>query len=274
MLQPLNYGHFCPAVADRPGLLCTADTGVLFLDEIGEIGLDEQAMILRAIEDKRFLPVGADKEVCSDFQLIAGTNCDLGVAVAAGRFRDELYARLNLWTFTLPGLAERREDIEPNLDYELERFAEREGTRVTFNKEARARYLGFATATDATWLGNLRDLAASVTRMATFAPGGRMDVPTVDAEVGRLTRLWSRASPVPNDSLATILGEEVAAELDPFDRIQLAEVVRICCSSRSLSDAGRKLFSVSLARRSTSNDADRLRKYLQRFGVSWSKISV
>ena len=67
-------------------------------------------------------------------------------------------------------LAERREDIEPNLDYELDRFAEREGTRVTFNKEARERYVAFATAPDARWAGNFRDLAASVTRMATLSP--------------------------------------------------------------------------------------------------------
>lgn len=267
-------GAFTGAAADRPGLLRTADTGVLFLDEIGELGLDEQAMILRAIEDKRFLPVGADNEVGSDFQLIAGTNCDLGEAVATGRFRDDLYARLNLWTFTLPGLAERREDIEPNLDYELERFAEREGTRVTFNKEARALYLGFATAADATWLGNFRDLAASVTRMATFAPGGRMDVTTVDAEVARLKRLWFGASASSSDGLAGVLSEEIASQIDPFDRVQLAEVVRVCRKSRSLSDAGRKLFSVSLARRSSSNDADRLRKYLQRFDIAWSEISA
>ena len=126
-------GAFTGAAADRPGLLRAADKGMLFLDEIGELGLDEQAMILRAIEDKRFLPVGADKEASSEFQLIAGTNRDLGRAVAEGRFRDDLFARLNLWTFALPGLAARREDIAPNLDYELDRFAEREGQRVTFN---------------------------------------------------------------------------------------------------------------------------------------------
>ena len=130
-------GAFTGAAADRPGLLRAADKGVLFLDEIGELGLDEQAMILRAIEEKTFLPVGADKEVASDFQLIAGTNRDLGEAVAAGRFRDDLFARLNLWTFALPALRDRREDIEPNLDYELDRFAEREGSRVSFNSEAR-----------------------------------------------------------------------------------------------------------------------------------------
>ena len=79
-------GAFTGAVGDRPGLLRAADGGVLFLDEIGELGLDEQAMILRAIEEKRFLPVGADREATSDFQLIAGTNRDLGDAVARGPF--------------------------------------------------------------------------------------------------------------------------------------------------------------------------------------------
>jgi transcriptional regulatory protein RtcR len=70
-------GAFTGAVQDRPGLLRKANGGVLFLDEIGELGTDEQAMLLRAIEDKRFLPMGADREVSSDFQLLAGTNRDL-----------------------------------------------------------------------------------------------------------------------------------------------------------------------------------------------------
>lgn len=131
---------------------------------------------LRAIENKRFLPVGADKEVASDFQLIAGTNRDLSEALAAGVFRDDLYARLNLWTFRLPGLADRREDIVPNLDYELDRFAEREGQQASFNKEARQRYLTFATSGEASWPGNFRNLAASITRMATLSPKGRIDV--------------------------------------------------------------------------------------------------
>ena len=116
-------GAFTGAIRDRPGLLRAADGGLLFLDEVGELGPDEQAMLLRALEEKRFLPVGADKEVKSDFQLIAGTNRDLSDAVRQGRFREDLLARINLWTFQLPALRERREDIEPNLDYELEQFA-------------------------------------------------------------------------------------------------------------------------------------------------------
>ncbi|TFI57688.1 AAA family ATPase [Sphingomonas parva] len=272
-------GAFTGAAADRPGLLRTADKGVLFLDEIGELGLDEQAMILRAIEEKRFLPVGADKEVGSDFQLIAGTNKELGGAVAAGAFRDDLFARLNLWTFELPALRDRREDIAPNLDYELDRFAEREGARVGFNKEARRAFLDFATAPDAAWTGNFRDLAASVTRMATFAPAGRIDVATVEAEKARLQRFWgggegrhAGAAGAEADALEALLGAEALAAIDPFDRVQLAEVVRVCRRSRSLSEAGRALFSASRTRRASANDADRLRKYLQRYGLEWRRV--
>jgi transcriptional regulatory protein RtcR len=264
-------GAFTGAAADRPGLLRAADKGMLFLDEIGELGLDEQAMILRAIEEKRFLPVGADREASSEFQLIAGTNRELGAAVAAGAFRDDLFARLNLWTFDLPALRDRIEDIEPNLDYELDRFAEREGSRVSFNKEARRAFLAFATAPDALWTGNFRDLAASVTRMATFAPAGRIDVATVEAEKMRLRRFWSGAASGP-DPLDGLIGRELLDGLDPFDRVQLAEVVRVCRRSRSLSEAGRQLFSASRTRRSSANDADRLRKYLGRFGLLWAGL--
>lgn len=266
-------GAFTGAVADRPGLLRAADKGMLFLDEIGELGLDEQAMILRAIEDRRFLPVGADKEVASDFQLIAGTNRKLGDAVASGAFRDDLYARLNLWTFDLPGLADRREDIAPNLDYELDRFAEREGERASFNKEARQRYLTFATSIEAHWPANFRDLAASVTRMATLSPKGRIDLDCVDAEIARLRRLWSGQADHGADMLMSVLDQDAVAQIDPFDRVQLAETVRVCRASRSLSEAGRSLFSASRARRSTANDADRLRKYLARFDLDWAKIT-
>lgn len=267
-------GAFTGAAADRPGLLRSADKGMLFLDEIGELGLDEQAMILRAIEDKRFLPVGADKEAASEFQLIAGTNRDLGEAVGAGAFRDDLYARLNLWTFRLPGLADRREDIEPNLDYELDRFAEREGDRASFNREARQRYLAFATGPDAQWPGNFRDLAASITRMATLSPKGRIDSECVDAEIERLRRLWSGQGGGNADVLTDLLDPEALDAIDPFDRVQLAETVRICRRSRSLSEAGRALFAASRARRSSANDADRLRKYLARFGLDWASIQT
>ena len=267
-------GAFTGAVAERDGLLRKADGGMLFLDEIGELGLDEQAMILRAVEEGRFLPVGSDKEASSKFQLIAGTNRDLVTAVAEGKFRDDLFARLNLWTFDLPSLAERPEDIEPNIDYELDRFASDEDMRVTFNKEARDRYLAFATSAGAAWSGNFRDLSASITRMATLSPDGRIDRRTVDAEITRLEKLWSGGSMTSlADGLSQVMSPDQIHELDPFDRAQLTEVIAACSRNPSLSAAGRELFAASRLRRKSTNDADRLRKYLARFDLSWEDVA-
>ncbi|MCK2181285.1 RNA repair transcriptional activator RtcR [Hafnia paralvei] len=256
-------GAFTGALQARSGLLREADGGVLFLDEIGELGLDEQAMLLKAIEEKRFLPFGSDKEVSSNFQLIAGTHRDMRQWVKQGRFREDLYARINMWTFPLPSLAQRREDIEPNLDFELNRYSQEQQAQVRFNKEARQRYLQFACSEQAEWRGNFRELAASVTRMATLADTGRIDDELVQEEIARLQQNWQKDQP-------EILPD--LPELDLFDRSQLASVISVCRSSDSLSEAGRKLFSVSRQLKKQPNDADRLRKYLARFGLSWESI--
>ncbi|HLF93613.1 MAG TPA: RNA repair transcriptional activator RtcR [Planctomycetota bacterium] len=258
-------GSFTGAVASRAGLLRKADGGLLLLDEIGELGADEQAMLLRALEEKTFLPVGSDEETTSDFQLIAGTNRDL---TGGGPFREDLLARINLWTFRLPGLAERPEDIEPNFDYELARV------RAGASREARERFLKFATSGQARWAGNFRDLNAAVARMATLAAGGRISVDDVAEEIGRLRASWDRPALDEGERLLEeVLGARRAAELDRFDRVQLADVLRCCRTSRSLSDAGRALFAASRARRTAPNDADRLRKYLARFEVDWKDVT-
>jgi len=264
-------GAFTGAVADRAGLLRAADGGVLFLDEIGELGPDEQAMLLRAIEERRFLPVGSDREERSDFQLIAGSNRDLRARVREGGFREDLLARIDLWTFELPGLAARREDVAPNLDYELELRTRQTGRKVTMNREARERFLAFAVSPAATWAGNFRDLNAAVVRMATLAKGGRIRREEVEGEIGRLESQWRAGAPGAGepgaDRVIAVLGPKRAAELDLFDRVQLEEVLRVCAASRSLSEAGRRLFQASLGRRTSRNDSDRLRKYLARFGI-------
>ncbi len=281
-------GAFTGAATARAGLLKQADGGALFLDEIGELGLDEQALLLRAIEDRRWPPVGADREVTSDFQLLAGTNRDLPALVAAGRFRADLLARIDLWTFRLPGLAERRDDLAPNLDHELVQAGAALNLHVTMAREARAAFLAFATAPDATWPGNFRDLAGAVRRMATLAPGGRVTLAQVTTEIARLRAAWqvlaaaaagadpvaagdAIAPPGRDDVVARALGPRTA-DLDPFDRVQLAAVLATCRASRSLSDAGRRLFAVSRTRKTSSNDADRLRKYLGRFGLRWEDV--
>ena len=267
-------GSFTGAVGDRAGLLRQADGGLLFLDEIGELGADEQAMLLRAVEERRFLPMGADREVESDFQLIAGTNRDLWAEVQAGRFREDLLARIDLWTWALPPLRHRLEDLEPNLDFELERFARLEGRRVSFNGEARAAFLDFARGPEATWRANFRDLSAAVTRMATLAPGGRINEQTVRDERDRLLGRWNGATQEDpaRALLLETLGEAGVADLDRFDRVQLGDVLRVCRAAPSLSEAGRRLFSVSRAKKRSVNDADRLRKYLARFDLKWQTL--
>jgi len=269
-------GAFTGAVAGRPGLLKEADGGILFLDEVGELGADEQAMLLRAVEEGVFLPVGADQESASDFQLICGTNRDLWDEVRRDRFREDLLARIDLWTFRLPGLSERREDIAPNIDYELEEFGKRSGTRVTFNREARQRFLAFAVSEEAVWRANFRDLNAAMTRMGTLAPSGRIDERTVAAEIERLRSVW-RANRVDGgdseEALALALGRDYEQRYDRFDLAQLSDVLRVCRESASLSDAGRKLFAATRRRKASPNDADRLRKYLARFGLAWPDVT-
>ncbi len=265
-------GAFTGAQSDRAGLLREADKGLVFLDEIGELGLDEQAMLLRALEEKTFLPMGSDKPVRSDFQMIAGTNRNLQELVAKGRFREDLLARINLWTFGLPGLAERREDIPGNVDYELERYSRANRRQVRINREARQAFLKFALGPDAPWSANFRDLNAAVTRMATLAPKGRITKACVDAEITRLREAWQPAAKAGPLGDGALLSEERRAEIDPFDLVQLEHVIAACRRCRTLSEAGRKLFAVSRMKKEKPNDADRLRKYLARFGLSWEEL--
>lgn len=271
-------GAFTGAANERAGLLREAHKGILFLDEIGELGADEQAMLLRALEEGKWLPMGADKPVKSSFQLIAGTNCDLREEVVKGKFREDLLARINTWTFTLPGLAERPEDIEPNVIYELARHAEQTGQVVHFNTEALKKFMRFATDVNSPWLGNFRDLNAAITRMATLAPQGRIREEEVEQEIQRLNYSWQRPKSDkeeqekvsnPTNRLKRFINESIIEKIDPFDRAQLAYTLEVCAASNSLSDAGRKLFSVSRAKRKSQNDSDRLRKYLAKFSIEW-----
>ena len=280
------FGHkknsFTGANADHDGVLKEADGGILFLDEIGELPLEVQAMLLKAIEEKTFRPLGAAKDETSDFQLICGTNRDLNRDAEAGKFRRDLLARINLWSFRLPGLAERREDIEPNLAFELANYRDQNGTlvNVTFNKEAYARFLAFALDPATTWSGNFRDLNGMVVRMATLAEGGRITAADVEDEIARYREQCGsaadtgRQSPAPaaRADLSGLLGADYASRYDRFDLAQLADVVAVCRESDTMAAAAKKLFAVSRAAKTSSNDSDRLSKYLAKFGLKFKAI--
>ena len=271
-------GSFSGAGADHDGYLKEADGGMVFLDEIGELPLEAQAMLLKAIEEKTFRPLGAPKDERSDFQLICGTNRDLAVDVADKRFRADLLSRINLWSFNLPGLAERREDIAPNLTYELARFSEKSGKHISFSKEAYRRFMDFALNPSNRWPGNFRDLNAMVVRMATLSDGGRITEDIVSDEISRsfpdsCSRIGAASSPADDGkTLADILGKDYATRFDEFDLVQLAHVLEVCRASQSMADAAKRLFAVSRKAKKSSNDSDRLAKYLARFGLKFKEI--
>ena len=266
-------GHTGRAGSERGGLLREADGGVLFLDEIDTLGLNEQSVLLHAIETGRFYPLGSDYETSSNFQIIAGANRDLRTLTAEGAFRPDLLARLNMWSFRLPALRDRCDDIEENLRYELAR-AERElGNQVGFNADAREAYLKFATDPATTWPGNFRDFSGSVRRLCTLSPSGRITRAMVNTEIANLEADWQQMTADDDLKLiANVLGDE-AATIDPFDAVQLAAVLRTCRTSSSLSEAGRKLFAMSRQQKTSRNDADRLRKYLARFDLDWTAVA-
>ncbi len=268
-------GAYTGAVSDRAGLLLEANQGLLFLDEIGELGQDEQAMLLRAIEEKVFTPLGSDKEVSSDFQLIAGTNRNLYHCVEQGKFREDLLARINLWSYQLPSLKDRYEDIEPNIEYELRRYAQENNQKVSFNSSARSKYLAFSLSSYAEWKANFRDLNSSITRMATLASGGRINEENVDNEIQRLQLDWNgnqNNESKNENNLNKLLAKDVFESLDLFDQIQLEQVIQTCKQSKSMADAGRKLFNKSRLEKSASNDSQRLRNYLKKYDLEFKQL--
>ena len=262
-------GSFTGALKDRSGLLLKANKGLLFLDEIGELGLDEQSMLLRALEEKRFLPLGADQEVQSDFQLIAGTNRDLEIQINHGKFREDLYNRINLWSFYMPDLKDRPEDIIPNIEYELDSFSEINKRRVRFATGAQQRFIKFAL--NAKWSGNFRELHSCITRLGTLAENGKISIELVNSEIALLNTRWSKQQE-DYPYLNRFLSKQKIDNIDLFDRCQLDFVLKICLESKNLAKAGAKLYQQSRSKRKSINDSDRLKKYLNKFGIEMSDL--
>ncbi|MFT8655114.1 MAG: RNA repair transcriptional activator RtcR family protein [Acetobacter papayae] len=260
------------AGTERAGFLSEAEGGVLFLDDIDLLPDPEQALLLDALESGRYYPVGSDTAQSCRFQLIAASSRDLSTLGQQGLMRADLLARLAIWVFHLPPLRDRREDMESELTYELEEAERRLGSKIGFNVDARTRYLHFAKDPAMKWLGNCRDLSASARRLCTLAERGRITLPMVETEIGTLTRQWAATQ---RDGDLALLAEILPdpSGIDEFDRAQLAAVVRACREASSLSAAGRRLFAFSRQEKVSQNDADRLRKYLARFGLNWERVA-
>jgi transcriptional regulatory protein RtcR len=264
-------GAFTGASKARGGAMRAADKGLLFLDEIGALGIEEQTLLLRALDTKKVCPYGSDEEHTSDFQLIAATNQNLEEAVQNGKFREDLLARIQLWRFELPGLRERPEDIEPNLEYELKRWQKAKRKHVRMSKEVKTKFLRFATSPEAKWTANFRDLRGAVERMAALAEDGIITEQVLADQLDELRKRWRRASAVElgHDAiLRSVLGEDEPSKLDLIDRIQLAGVIQVCRKSRTAAEAGKQLFGAP--HRVKPNYSDRVTKYLRRFGLQFS----
>ncbi len=189
LLESELFGHergaFTGAVSSRKGRFELADGGTIFLDEVGEISPSVQVKLLRVLQEREFERVGGTRSISVDVRIIAATNRDLKEEVAAGRYREDLYYRLNVFPIPLPTLSARREAILPLADYFLKKFAIASGKAVDrFTPEARTAMENYP------WPGNVRELQNVIERAVILAHG-EIDV--------RHMNLEQRGAPVVSD---------------------------------------------------------------------------
>ena len=164
-------GAFTGAVTSKPGRFELAHDGTLFLDEIGEIPVNMQVKLLRAIQEQEFERVGGIKTISVDVRLVAATNRDLAEEIQAGRFREDLYYRLNVVKVRLPPLRERKSDIPLLVDHFVKRYRERLKKDVEgVNEEAMQRFLAHP------WPGNIRELENVIERCLLFTDGTHVEI--------------------------------------------------------------------------------------------------
>ena len=158
-------GAFTGANRAKEGLLASAQGGTVFLDEIGELPLDLQAKLLRALQEKEVRPVGATHRIHINVRILAATNRDLPAMVEQGRFRKDLYYRLSVVNLRIPPLRERKQDIPLLATHFLERMARETGTPHTLSDDA------LRTLVEYEWPGNVRELEHSIDRACTLSSG-------------------------------------------------------------------------------------------------------
>ncbi|MBP6275798.1 MAG: sigma-54-dependent Fis family transcriptional regulator [Limnohabitans sp.] len=168
-------GSFTGAVADRLGRFELAHGGTLFLDEIGDLPMDMQVKLLRVLQERCILPVGASREVPIDVRVVAATHKNLEAEVAAGRFREDLYYRINVLPVTTTPLRERPLDVAALLNFYAEKHALPQAKPLRFSPEMLQMLQAYA------WPGNVRELSNLVDRFSTLYPSQSLDIQTVPA---------------------------------------------------------------------------------------------
>jgi DNA-binding NtrC family response regulator len=182
LLESELFGHekgsFTGAHAEKKGLFEIADRGTLFLDEIAELDVGIQAKLLRALQERKIRRVGGTHEMNVDVRVIAATNRDLRAMVADGRFRDDLYYRINVLSIDVPPLRERREDIPVLIDYFLKKHT-RNTSRLVRGLTAETRKL----MVDYSWPGNVRQLESAIERAILLCEGDEITVEDLPSEL-------------------------------------------------------------------------------------------
>ena len=173
-------GAFTGANQAKDGLLAMAEGGTVFLDEVGELPVDLQAKMLRAIQEKEIRPVGSTRRVPINVRILAATNRDLEQAVMQGEFRRDLYFRLNVLSLRIPALRERRQDIPLLITYFLERMARTSGLEKLLSDDALKAMLAYD------WPGNVRELENCLERAYAFTSGSLIHTQDLPREVANL----------------------------------------------------------------------------------------
>jgi two-component system response regulator PilR (NtrC family) len=190
-------GSFTGAVADKPGLFQRAEGGTLFLDEVGELSLNMQVKLLRALQERAVKPVGATKEVEVDVRVVAATNRELEAEVAREAFRRDLYYRLNVIEVRLPPLRNRREDIPMLIEHFLQRYSIEQGKRINGLTKPALQLLQ-----DHDYPGNVRELENIIERAVTLSDG-RIGADAIP-ELKRAPRIGASDAgrlPLPDDGI-------------------------------------------------------------------------
>jgi DNA-binding NtrC family response regulator len=182
LLESELFGHekgaFTGAHQLKKGKLELAHGGTVFLDEIGDLAVDLQTKLLRVLQEREFERVGSNTSIAVDLRVIAATNHELDAAVKCGRFREDLYHRLNVIELTLPPLRERKDDIPALASYFLERFAaESKKSFSTITDDAGRKLIAYH------WPGNIRELANVIERAVVLADGPELTVHHLPARV-------------------------------------------------------------------------------------------
>ncbi len=170
-------GAFTGAVQAKEGLLAMAEGGTVFLDEIGELPVDLQAKLLRAIQEKEIRPVGSTRRTAINVRILAATNRDLETAVAQGAFRRDLYFRLNVLNLRIPSLRERRQDIPVLAGYFLDRMSEELRQERSLSNDAMKALLAYD------WPGNVRELENCLQRACAMNSGPEIQVPDLPSAI-------------------------------------------------------------------------------------------